>query len=313
MIIYVDTAFAPKQEQLLRNTFSQDEFIFRKSLGSPEEEKEALLKADIILGNPKEKEWIELSDRVKWVQLYSTGFEYYKQLKTDAVFSNMQDYYSEPCAETILAGIMTLYRGMDRFTVLKEKKEWVGHKIRTSLHLVENKKVILLGAGNIAKRMAKLLSGFDCDISFFARSAQEATLRTSADLEAAVPEADIIIGCLPGTPETVGLFTTAMLKKMKPDALFCNVGRGNLVEDEMELVKILQEKKIGGAVLDVTAAEPLPVEHPLWSCENTVLSQHSGGGNIEEFDGIAAFFIANFKRYKAGEPLKNVVRLDRGY
>lgn len=313
MIIYVDTAFAAKQEQLLIQTFSEDQFIFRKSLDSSEEEKEALLSADIILGNPKQKELIEQSDKVKWVQLYSTGFEYFKQLKTSAVFSNMRDYYSEPCAETVLAGIMALYRGMDRFTLLKEKKEWVGHKIRTSLHLLENKKVILLGAGNIARRMAKLLSGFDCEISFFARSAPEATLRTAKDLEAAIPGADIIIGCLPGTPETVGLFTTAMLKLMKTEALFCNVGRGNLVEDEMELVKAIQDNKIAGAVLDVTAAEPLPADHPLWLCQNTILSQHSGGGNIEEFDGIASFFISNFKRYKAGDALLNVVQLDRGY
>jgi phosphoglycerate dehydrogenase-like enzyme len=313
MIIYVDTAFAPKQEQLLKDTFKDDQFIFRKSLGSEVDEKEACLKADIIQGNPKQKEWIEQSQNIKWVQLYSTGFEYYKHLKTSAVFTNMQDYYSEPCAETILAGIMALYRGMDRFTVLKEKKEWVGHKIRTSLHLLENKKIILLGAGNIAKRLAKLLSGFDCTVSFFARSAPEAVLRTSKDLQEAIPDTDIIIGCLPGTPETVGLFSNKMLELMKPDALFCNVGRGNLLEDEMQLVRMLHGKKIAGAVLDVTAAEPLPADHPLWDCENTILSQHSGGGNIEEFDGIAAFFIANFKRYKAGQPLANVVQLERGY
>jgi glyoxylate/hydroxypyruvate reductase len=313
MIIYVDTAFASKQELLLKDTFNEDQFIFRKSLDSEDFEKEACLTADIILGNPKQKEWIEQSQNIKWVQLYSTGFEYYKHLKTAAVFTNMQDYYSEPCAETILAGIMALYRGMDRFTLLKGKKEWVGHKIRTSLHLLENKKVILLGAGNIAKRMAKLLTGFDCSVSFFARSAPEAVLRNVKDLEDAIPDTDIIIGCLPGTPETVGLFTNKMLKLMKPEALFCNVGRGNLLEDEMQLVNMLNEKRIVGAVLDVTAAEPLPSDHPLWDCENTILSQHSGGGNIEEFDGIASFFIENFKRYKSGQPLENVVQLERGY
>jgi glyoxylate/hydroxypyruvate reductase len=78
-------------------------------------------------------------------------------------------------------------------------------------------------------------------------------------------------------------------------------------------VNMLNEKRIAGAVLDVTAAEPLPSDHPLWDCENTILSQHSGGGNIEEFDGIASFFIENFKRYKSGQLLENVVQLERGY
>ena len=313
MIIYVDTAFDPTQEQLLQNVFPDDEFIFRKRLSSAEEEKSALSRADVICGNPKPKEWIEQSDKVKWVQLYSTGFEYYKHLKTQAIFTNMQDYYSEPCAETILAGILALYRAMDTFTLLKERKEWIGHKMRTNLYLLENKSVIILGAGNIAKRMSKLLSGFDCKISFFARSAPIATLKNDTDLKEAIPGADIIIGCLPGTPETVGLFTTEMLQLMKRNALFCNVGRGNLVEDEQKLVEALEKKIIAGAVLDVTAQEPLPADHPLWSCPNTILSQHSGGGNIEEFDGIADFFIANFKRFKSGEPLKNIVELNKGY
>ena len=313
MIIYVDTAFDSNQEQLLQNVFPGDQFIFRKRLSSPEEEKSALLSADVISGNPKQKEWIEESHKVKWVQLYSTGFEYYKRLKTQAVFTNMQDYYSEPCAETILAGILSLYRAMDKFTLLKERKEWVGHKMRTNLYLLENRSVIILGAGNIAKRMAKLLSGFDCKINFYARTAPGATLRNPEDLIAAIPTADIIIGCLPGTPETVGLFTTEMLLSMKREALFCNVGRGNLLEDEQKLVETLQQKMIAGAVLDVTAMEPLPGDHPLWNCPNTILSQHSGGGNVEEFDGIADFFIDNFKLFKSGQPLKNVVELNRGY
>lgn len=313
MNIYVDTAFDPPHEQLLQDTFPEDQFIFRKKLSSAADEQQAILNADIILGNPKQKEWIEAAARLKWVQLYSTGFEYYKHLDTDAVVSNMQDYYSEPCAETMLAGILALYRAMDRFTVLKEKREWVGHKMRTSLYLLENKTIIILGAGNIARRMAKLLSGFDCKISLFARSAVGASLRNADDLKAAIPAADIIIGCLPGTPETVGLFTSEMLRLMKPEAIFCNVGRGNLVEDEQKLVKALNERAIAGAVLDVTAEEPLPPGHPLWSCPNTILSQHSGGGNVEEFDGIADFFINNFKRFKSGEPLKNIVELNRGY
>ena len=104
-----------------------------------------------------------------------------------------------------------------------------------------------------------------------------------------------------------------MFDKMKPTALFCNVGRGNLVQDEDALTDALMKHKIGGAVLDVTAFEPIPIESKLWDCPNTILTQHSGGGQETEYDGILKLFIENMERFKCGKPLKNKVNFSKGY
>lgn len=313
MIVYVDTPLNKDQKNALRKGAHNDKFIFKDELPNESECLNALLSAEILLGNPRPVEWLQQATNLKWVQLYSTGFEYYRNVSIPAVITNMQDYYSQPCAETAVAGILALYRGMDTFGVLKDQKKWVGYPLRAQLQLLHGKRVIILGTGNIGKGIEAILKCFNCDISFYGRTSPSAVLKTSEQLENALTEADIVIACLPGTEETKGLFTAGMIRKMRPSAIFCNVGRGNLVADEDELVDALMHRRIGGAVLDVTIKEPLPDDHPLWNCPNTILSQHSGGGNVSEYDGIVDFFLENFKNFKENKPLKNRVELSRGY
>ncbi|MEO5995488.1 MAG: D-2-hydroxyacid dehydrogenase [Chitinophagaceae bacterium] len=313
MIIYIETPFNIDQRNTLKTALTGDTAIFKADLTGEAAELDAISNADIIFGNPRPVEWLQQATSLKWLQLYSTGFEYYRKLQLPALVTNMQDYYSEPCAETAIAGIMALYRGMDKFPVLKSEKKWVGYTMRAELHLLANKKVLILGAGNIAKRTARILGGFDCQVTSFARTKEKGVVNTVAEVEALIPAVDIIISCLPGTEETKGFLTPVMIQHMKSTAIFCNVGRGNLVADENVLVQALMDNKIGGAVLDVTDKEPLPEDHPFWNCPNTILSQHSGGGDASEYDGILNFFLQNLDRYKSGQKLQNLVELGRGY
>lgn len=313
MKIYIDTPFEQIHKDLLRKGIPDDKLIFKDELPDPNEQLKTLLSADILLGNPKPVECLEKAVNLKWVQLYSTGFEYYSHIKLPAIITNMQDYYSQPCAETMIAGIMALYRSMDKFSVLKDHKQWVGYKMRAGVQLLQGKNVILLGWGNIGKRLARILAGFECQVQVYARTAKEANMRTAEELEKQLPHADIVIACLPGTKMTAGMFTNKMIGLMKPTALFCNVGRGNLLQDERVLIDALNQGKLGGAVLDVTAQEPIPADHPIWDCPNTILSQHSGGGNITEYEGIARLFMENLKAFKENKPLKNQIDFSKGY
>jgi phosphoglycerate dehydrogenase-like enzyme len=264
------------------------------------------------LGNPNPELLVQATN-LKWIQLHSAGFEKYQSITISAVATNMQDYYSQPCAETVIAGIMALYRKIDEFSLLKYRKCWVGSTIRTQLELLYDKRVIIVGTGSIGRRIARILSGFDAQVLFYGRTASDAAIKTKEALLSKIPWADVIIACLPGTPETQGFFTNEMIHKMQPHALFCNVGRGNLLEDENVLTEALIEHRIGGAVLDVTAFEPIPPGSNLWTCPNTILSQHSGGGQKEEFEGIVALFLENLQHFINGQPLKNRVTFAKGY
>jgi phosphoglycerate dehydrogenase-like enzyme len=312
MILYIDTPLDDYLQKVLLKATKGDNCLFKSDLKGEDARKEALLKADIVFGNPPPSV-VEQSKNLKWMQLYSAGFDAYRGLKTQAIVTNMHDYFSEPCAETAIAGILALYRGMDKFTVLKNEKTWVGYTIRAEMQLLAKKQVLILGAGNIAQKTAKILRGFDAKVHFYARTQRKGVVTTGEEVKSLIPKVDVIIACLPGTQETKGFFTTDMLNLMKPTALFCNVGRGSLVADEYALAEALKSGKIGGAVLDVTVQEPIPTDHPFWECPNTVLSQHSAGGDMNEYKGLLGFFLKNLKRYKTGKSLLNRIELGRGY
>jgi glyoxylate/hydroxypyruvate reductase len=313
MTIYIETKLTDSLKRAIREAGNNYEYVFQDELASEDEKVAAIAKANIVFGNVKPVNLLDNAPNLKWIQFSSAGFDSYRGLRTNAIATNMRDYFSGPCAETIVAGILALYRGIDQFTLLKDQKKWVGHTIRTNLYLLSRRQVIILGAGNIGQRIGKLLSGFDCQVIYYARSAYSAVINTPDELLQAIPGADIVIGALPGTTETNGLFTREMIDAMRPNSIFCNVGRGNLLQDEGYLVQALMNKRIAGAVLDVTAEEPLPPDHPLWSCPDTVLTQHSGGGNLTELEGIVAMFLTNLKSFESQRQMMNVVELNRGY
>ena len=135
-------------------------------------------------------------------------------------------------------------------------------------------------------------------------------------LDQQLQKADIVIGCLPGTSETKGLLNYERLYSMKKDAILVNVGRGSLIPTE-DLIRVLEEGHLKGAVLDVFETEPLPETSPLWNMENVLITPHiagpSFGGNAEVQDMIWNICMENMERYLNGKKLKNIVRLKAGY
>jgi glyoxylate/hydroxypyruvate reductase A len=120
------------------------------------------------------------------------------------------------------------------------------------------------------------------------------------------------VNCLPSTPETANFFSRERLARFSSRAIFVNIGRGSAV-DEAALIEVLQNRKIGGAVLDVFKQEPLPGEHPYWDCPRTLVLQHTGGGYDEELIDKARIFVSNLNLYRTGHPLQNQINLVRGY
>src|SRR5215510_5980709 len=97
---------------------------------------------------------------------------------------------------------------------------------------------------------------------------------------------------------------------MQCNAIVMNVGRGNAV-DEPALVEALNQNKIAGAVLDVTAQEPLPEDHPFWKTPNLLLTFHTSAISYPE--DITRVFIENYYLYLEGKPLKYQIDFGRGY
>ncbi|MER9774905.1 NAD(P)-dependent oxidoreductase [Mesorhizobium sp. M0220] len=91
-----------------------------------------------------------------------------------------------------------------------------------------------------------------------------------------------------------------------PTEIFINIGRGGLV-DEDALLEALKDGRIGTALLDVFAVEPLPKDHPFWSMPQVFVSPHMSA-DLHGWRGhVVAKFIANLERWVTGKPLENVI------
>jgi glyoxylate/hydroxypyruvate reductase A len=109
-----------------------------------------------------------------------------------------------------------------------------------------------------------------------------------------------------------GFFSADLVEAMRPGSIYASVGRGNTT-DEPALIKLLQAGYLGGAVLDVTAIEPLPADSPLWTLPNVLLTQHTGGGQALEDESKVDVLLHNLEQLQTHQPLQNLVELSRGY
>jgi len=289
--------------------------VFADTLGNDELRRAAVASAHIVFANVPPA-WLAAAPQLRWVQLDSAGIDAYLGLNTGrptpVALTNLRDFYGRAVAEAAIAGILAYYRQLPRLLAAQRERKWVKNEVEPDIGRLHDASVILLGAGAIGQALAKVLRGFDCDVRFFARRAPEAAVRTTAELDAALPTADLVISSLPHTPETIGLLNAERLARFKSSALLVNVGRGSTV-DEAALVAALDAGRLLGAVLDVTAIEPLPVTSPLWLHPKVVLTQHTGGRFPGETAAKVTRFLENYGRFSRGEALPTAVDLGRGY
>lgn len=310
--VFVHTQLSTRNKDFLRNALpSEARVVFLDDL-DPDSAFREFAVSNYVYGNPPAA-WLHTEDSLlEWVQLYSAGFNEYQGLGRPLPISNLHGFFAQPCAETVLAGILGLFRRIDELTLLKSRRDWRGHALRPSLRLLHAKRVVLLGTGTIAMAIRQLLTGFQCPVRFFGRTHPEAEFRTMNQVKSALPDTDILINTLPGTEETRGLVDASVLEAMPPHAVFVNIGRGSTV-DEPALIRVLKQGGFSGAVLDVSAEEPLTPRNPLWDLPQVILTQHTGGGWEDEEREKVRFFLRNLDRVLGGKSPLNLVNLPKGY
>jgi D-2-hydroxyacid dehydrogenase (NADP+) len=121
---------------------------------------------------------------------------------------------------------------------------------------------------------------------------------------------DFVVLALPLSPATKGFFGKKQFDAMKKSAYLINVSRGALVQEEA-LIEALEDKTIGGAVLDVFTEEPLPEDHELWNFDNVIITPHISGPSIPE--DIIKIFLENLDRLERNQKLVGIVDLEKGY
>jgi phosphoglycerate dehydrogenase-like enzyme len=316
MTIYTNIEFNDSQRQHMREVAGEDVVYFADPEVPSLQDKEAFLRAEIAFGDCS-PEWLPLTHDLRWMQFDSVGFGEYAHLNWDDLgrrltCTNLRGFFAVPVAETVLAGILTLYRGIDRLVKLSATRSWNKLEVRPQLRCLTEAKVILLGYGATGRKVHSLLGPFGCTVIPVDQSEQAPDVKGVNELDRFLPQADIVVAALPDTPETRGLFGEQRFLLLKKGAIFVNVGRGSLV-DEAALVNALGSGHLGGAVIDVSREEPIPPDHPLWDAPNTLLTQHTAGGSFDELERKLRFFEQNLARYRRGDGLESVIDWKRGF
>ncbi|WP_255636940.1 NAD(P)-dependent oxidoreductase [Dyadobacter sp. NIV53] len=201
MIVYCHSSIDEALRSKLTDALSPKHVIHFSADINDNEAQNIFQTADFILGNPP-VEWFENKPaNLKFWQLDSAGFDQYSAIGLDknVKVANMGNWFARPCAETIVGGILTLYRGLDTLIHLKEQTEWIGAKLRSELRILHEQNAVILGAGTIGQSVNAILKGFGCYTHLLARTSPDADLHSREDLFHELPYADLVINTLPGT------------------------------------------------------------------------------------------------------------------
>jgi phosphoglycerate dehydrogenase-like enzyme len=271
-----------------------------------------LVDADIAFGQPDTGQIMELS-RLKFVQLSSAGYARYDRAdvrdalkRRGAMLCNSSAVFSEPCAQHVLAYLLAGARQLP--TAMTDQlgaKTWRDRIIRSTSSLLNGQTILIIGFGSIGRRLAELIAPLHMKaiaVRRHARGDEPIPVRAMAELDQLLPEADHIVNILPASGDTDRVFDAARFARMKPGAIFYNIGRGATV-DQLALAATLTAGHLAAAFLDVTVPEPLPANDPLWTTPNCYITPHTAGGAKDEFDRAVEHFLENLSRFSSGKPL----------
>lgn len=259
-----------------------------------------------------------LAERVRWIHSLWTGVDNVlspEVIASPAPLTNGRGVFRIPLAEWAMGAM--LYFAYDLRRMIRQQQEGRWEPFTTEE--LQGRTLGIVGYGEIGRATAERARAFGMRVIALRRRPE----RSAGDplLAEALPPArigdlmaasDYVLAAAPLTADTRGMIGAAEIAAMKPTAVIINVGRGAVI-DEDALVRALQEGRIRGAALDVFAVEPLPAGHPFYSLENVLLSPHTAD-HVRDFVHLAVdCFLDNLRRFRAGQPLLNIVDKHAGY
>ena len=182
----------------------------------------------------------------------------------------------------------------------------------SNIQLVRGKSLGLVGFGENAHEIAKLAHGVGMKIIYHQRHKAPAAWENVVNagyrptLKELVQEADFVSINVPYGPPTEKMFDLDILSNMKASAFLISNSRGGIV-DEGALFRVLKDKTIAGAALDVYRWEPVPADCPLLKLENIVWTTHNGGGANEFILQENHDVLANVSRVARGDKPEFVI------
>jgi phosphoglycerate dehydrogenase-like enzyme len=281
---------------------------------------EALAGADVLYQwhsfSPALRDNWGAASTLQWVHVSAAGVSqllFDELIRSNIVYTNSRGVLSRAIAEFALGFVLDMAKDAQGSLKLQQQQRWQ-HRVTRK---IQGQQVLVVGTGSIGREIARLFRAVGMEVSGAGRNARPADsefdrIHSSLDLAGIVHDYDYLVLAAPLTSETKELVNAEVLAGMKPSAHLVNVGRGELVHTDA-LAEALASGSIAGAALDVVHPEPLPAGHALWSMENVIITPHMSGDTEDHIDDLGLLFLDNLTRYRAGEPLQNVVDKELGF
>ena len=259
-----------------------------------------------------------MAPHVRWIHSGSVGVEnvlFPGLIESPVTLTNARGAYSAALGEFVLAAMLFFAKDLRRMTASQAAGRWD----QFDVEMLQGKVLGIVGYGDIGRAVAQRVHGLGVRIVAVRRRRRDfvrgpARRRTYPveQLGEMLAASDYVVAALPLTPATTGLIGADMLAMMKPSAVLINVGRGPVI-DEQAMIAALEANGIRGAALDVFEREPLPEGHAFYRLGNVLLSPHTADHTVGWLEQSMELFLANFERFRKGEPLENIVDKRSGY
>jgi len=266
----------------------------------------------VLLGEPNLiAEVISDMPAVQWVQSTWAGVKPLLALqRSDYILTGVKGIFGQQMSEYVLAWLLAHELKVLERSELQSQRIW-GEETSGSL---AGKKAGIMGTGSIGSHIAIMLEAFGVHVTGLSRRGDPVTgfkqVYPVERLNEFLTGLDYLVSVLPETKSTHGLLNADAIACLPDQAVFINIGRGNVL-DETALITALCNRQMAGAVLDVFNEEPLPADSPLWTTPNLIITPHVAA--TSHAADIAPIFMDNYQRYMTRQRLKYVIDFGRGY
>jgi glyoxylate reductase len=247
-------------------------------------------------------------DQLKLIANYGTGvdnIDVEAAYKRGITVTNTPGVLTEDTADMVMALILAVSRRLVEGERLARSGEWTGWAPTAMLgHRIHGKRLGILGMGRIGSAVARRAKGFGLAVHYHNRRRVHETLESELEatywesLDQMLARVDILSINCPHTPATYHLLSARRLKLLRPHAIVVNCSRGEVI-DEPALTRMLRNKEIAGAGLDVFEHEP-QINPKLLALDNVVLLPHMGSATMEGRHDMGEKVVINIKTYADG-------------
>lgn len=249
---------------------------------------------------------IDSFTQLKVIQLTSAGLD---RVPLDYInehcikLFNARGVYSIPMAEWVVANILSCYKSLPEFSKKQKAKLWSKNR---SLRELTEKRIAIIGAGNIGDEIAKRLRAFDAHIDGFdikkLNKENYDCIKEIANFSTI--DYDIVVITAPHTPDTHNLLNKNNLIQLPLGAIIIAISRGGII-NESELINVLNDREDIIAILDVFSHEPLDISSPLWHLKNVHVFPHNSFVGEFNQSRLHSLILSNIKNLEASlNPIK---------